>query len=253
MTSSFEELSTQFNSLLTEYTNTYKDYIDAINSGDISFNIIPNTSFSGESTISTLNGSTIEDCQSSCSSAENCYGATFNNGTNACVLSSGSGNVVKTQNSTSIVQQVVAYSYKLQRINSRLTDINKQMMNISKSSFDKYTHHSGKNKEKDQQISHNYQILQRERNEIDRMISDHETLNSAYEDGNINVTSNYYRYVALLFLAILLSIFLLKSSIFSGQSGGGANLKYKIKFDVKTTVGILITFLIMGGNFYMKD
>ena len=247
MTASFQELSSQFNSLLTEYTNTYQDYISAINSNDTSFNIIPNSAFIGESTINTLNGSSINGCQTSCSSTDNCSGATFNNDTNVCSLSSGSGNVVSTNQSTSIVQQVVAYSYKLQQINSQLTTINKQMMNLSKSSYNKYTTNASKNNEQEQAISQNYQILQKERDEINEMISQYQTLNTAYEDGNLNVTSNYYRYIALLFFTVLLSMFLLKSSVFSGQSGGGHN-----KLNISHIVIIIITLIVIGCNLYLN-
>jgi len=58
------------------------------------------------------------------------------------------------------------------------------------------------------------------------MIIEYETLNSALENGNINVTSNYYSYIALLIIAILL-IFLFFNFYFTGsQSGGGNNIEY---------------------------
>ena len=47
MSSDFQSLSNSFNSLLTEYTNTYKNYINAINSNDKTLMTINDAVFSG--------------------------------------------------------------------------------------------------------------------------------------------------------------------------------------------------------------
>ncbi len=58
------------------------------------------------------------------------------------------------------------------------------------------------------------------------MIREYETLNRALDNGNIIVTSNYYSYIALLFVAILLIFLFLKFSFTGSQSGGGNNFDY---------------------------
>jgi heme A synthase len=69
----------------------------------------------------------------------------------------------------------------------------------------------------------NYQILLEERIHIDKMVRDFETLNAANENGQINVTSNYYNYIVLLFITILLIFLLIKFSVTSNDQRGGGN------------------------------
>jgi hydroxymethylglutaryl-CoA reductase len=76
-------------------------------------------------------------------------------------------------------------------------------------------------------MNNNYKILTEERTQIDSIISDAETLNRAYENGNIIVSSNYYRYIVLLVIVIILIILFLNFSFTSKQSGG-SNMLNKI-------------------------
>ncbi len=77
------------------------------------------------------------------------------------------------------------------------------------------------NNEKTEILNKNYNVLEQEREEIEKMVREYETLNSAYENGNINVTSNYYIYIVYLLIAIFLIFLLLKINISGIQSGGG--------------------------------
>ena len=75
-------------------------------------------------------------------------------------------------------------------------------------------------------MNNNYQTLSDERIKIEKMIREYETLNSALENGTINVTSNYYSYIALVFITILLIFLFLKFSITGSQSGGGNDINH---------------------------
>jgi hypothetical protein len=84
------------------------------------------------------------------------------------------------------------------------------------------------------------------------MIREYETLNRAYDNGNINTTSNYYSYIALLFITILLVFLFLKFSLDSSQSGGGnkmlisLNKLYKI---LPVLLALLAIFIFIKNNF----
>lgn len=226
MSSQLQDLSNQFNSLLTQYTDTYQSYISVINSDDNSLTTVPNSSFVGQSNINVLNNSSIDDCQTSCSSNTSCSGATFNNNSNSCTLSSGTGNIVSTPQSTAIVQQALYYSYQLQQINTQLLNINQQMMTTTNNSYGQFQQTQQQNQQQEQILQNNYQTLTQERAEIDEMIRQFETLNAAYEDGNINVTSNYYRYIILIIFAIFLVFILIKFSVPGEQRGGGSEFSF---------------------------
>jgi hypothetical protein len=248
MSSQLQDLSNQFNSLLTEYTNTYQEFISVVNSGDKSLTAVSNFSFVGESNISVLNNSSINDCQTSCTSNSSCSGATFNNNSNSCTLSSGNGNIVFTPQSTAIVQQALYYSYKLQKINTQLTNINQQMMTSSNKSYGEFQETQQQNQQQEQALQSNYQTLTQERLEIDEMVRQFETLNAAYENGNINVTANYYSYIVLIFVAIFLVFVLLRFSLPTEQRGGG----FKFNYTNFLPLFLLLGFIIVFNSFIKK-
>lgn len=238
-----QTLSDQFNSLLTQYTNTYQEYISLVASNNNSLTSVPGTSYAGESIISSLSNSTLDACQSACSSNSSCSGASFNNTSSVCTLSSGTGNLVSTPQSTAIVQQAIYYSYQLQQLNSQLMTLNQQMMNASNSSYNQYQQSQQQSQQQEQALQNNYQTLLQERDQIDNMIRQFETLNSAYDNGYINVTANYYSYIVLLFVAIFLVFVLIKFS-FTSEQRGGADLD-PIKASRILLYGFLIFIVIV--------
>lgn len=242
---SFQTLSDQFNSVLSQYQNTYQEYISSLNSSSNTLVTVPNSSFSGQNIINTLQNSSVEDCQASCSSNTSCTGATFNTSNNSCTLSSGSGNIVATKNYTAIVQQGLYYSYKLQQLNTQLNSINQQMESLASSSETQYQQNQQTNQSKTQVLQQNYNVLNQEREEINKMVANYETLNQAYEEGSINVTSNYYSYIVLLLITLLLIFLLVKFSFNGEQRGGGSNLKREAGF----LLGIMVVFLGLSKTF----
>jgi hypothetical protein len=248
MSTQLQNLSNTFNTLLNEYTTTYKKYIDAINSNDNSLTTINNTSFVGKTNISLLNNVNIDICKASCSSNSTCSGATFNNNSATCDLVSGSGDIVPTSGSTSIVKQAMSYSYQLQQLNNKLMDINKQMMDITEDNYNKFEKTTENNNERMQILQNNYETLTEERREIADMISQYETLNTAYENGSMNVTSNYYKYIVFLLIAIFLVILLLNFSSTDAyqQRGGG---KY---FNLNTCMYLVFLAVLIVFNASIK-
>jgi hypothetical protein len=73
------------------------------------------------------------------------------------------------------------------------------------------------------QIQQNYSILTQNRANIEKIVREFEILDSAQENGNIKATMNYYNYILLLFITILLIFLLLRFSVSKNQYGG-ANL-----------------------------
>jgi hypothetical protein len=217
-----QNLSNEFNTLISQYQDTYKKYIDVINSDNNNFTTVDNSAFYGKNQINTLNNTNVENCQAECSSNSSCSGATFNTTSNNCTLSSGSGNIVQEKNSNAIVKEAMYYSYQLQKLNTNLMNINKQIMNNSNNNYDELKKSQQQNIY-EESLLNNYQTLSDERIQIEKMIREYETLNRAYENGNINVTSNYFSYIALLFISILLIFLFLKFSFTETQSGGGNN------------------------------
>lgn len=236
-----EMLSNEFNNLLTQYQETYQQFINVISSNTDSSNnltTIQNSAFIGENNINTIQNSSIDNCISSCSSNTSCSGATFNNKLNTCTISNGNGNIVNSSNETAIVQAAIYYTNQLQNLNTQLTSINNQMASISNSNMNKYIANTQDINSKAEILNNNYQVLQQERIELDTMIRQYETLNSAIQNGTINITSNYYKYLLLVIVAIFLIFMLIKYSTNSEQRGGSSHLKM--------SGSLLLMFCLLG-------
>ncbi len=124
MSIQLQNLSNEYNMLISQYQDTYQKYIDVINSDNKTFTTVDNSAFYGQRKINTLNNTSIKNCQSACSSNSSCSGATFNTLSNNCTLNSGTGNIVQAQKSKAIVKEAMYYSYELQKLNAKLLDIN---------------------------------------------------------------------------------------------------------------------------------
>jgi hypothetical protein len=228
MSSQMEMLSEQFNNLLSQYQETYQEFINAVTSntdGSNNLTTIPNSAFIGQNTVTTIQNSSVDNCLSSCGSNSSCSGATFNEQLNTCTLSSGNGTISASTSETAIVQQALYYSNQLQNLNQQLLTINTQMANISNNDMNKYSTNSQNVSKKAEILNNNYQVLEKERIQIDEMIRQYDTLNASLQNGTINVTSNYYSYMLLLLVAIFLIYVLLKYSTNYEQRGGAQHLK----------------------------
>ena len=85
----------------------------------------------------------------------------------------------------------------------------------------------------------NYQVLNKDRENIHKMVSNFESINQAYTEGSLNVTSNYYSYIVLLLITLLLIFLLVKFSVTGQQGGGGGSFKKESLF----LLGIMVVFL----------
>lgn len=222
MSSQLESLQNEFNSLITQYQTTYSNYINTINTNTLM--TVPNSAFVSPTTISVISGSTLDSCTTDCSANTSCSGATFNTTLSNCTLASGNGNIVSSTESTAVVQQAMYYSYQLKQLNQQLLEINKQMMNISNKNYSNFQQSQTQTQSQSSTLNYNYDILKNEKIEIEKMVRQFETLNSAYENGNINITSNYYTYILLLIFTIVL-LFVLFNFSLPSQKGGSSKHK----------------------------
>ena len=243
-----EILSTKFNSLLTQYQDTYQDFVNTISSDTNTLTSVNNSAFVGGNNINTIQNSSVNNCITSCTSTQSCTGATFDNNQNTCTLSSGNGHIVSSQNQTAIVKQALYYSNQLKTINDQLISINNSMMHLADNNSDNYKQTQESNYEKSQILEQNYNTLEQERMQIETILREYETLNSAYENGNINVTSNYYSYIIYLLIAIFLIFLLFKFSLTEQQRGGGS---YK-HFSNSSFIIIGISIFVIILNAYIK-
>ena len=133
------------------------------------------------------------------------------------------------QNNIDSKEKITYYSERLQKLNQQLIDTNKEISNTINESYGSYIKNLDKSKEQEDTLLQNYTILEQEKQEIDKLVRQFQTLNSAQENGEVNVTMYYYYYIILLLIVILLCFLFIKITLNTQQVGGGNNLSiYKI-------------------------
>jgi NADH:ubiquinone oxidoreductase subunit 3 (subunit A) len=126
------------------------------------------------------------------------------------------------------VNKSAYYKDILKELNNQLLQMNDQMLVLSKNELKQYGENSQENHTNEQNLQKNYSILLSEREHIDKMVAEFETLNSAYNNGSLKVTSNYYSYILLFFVVLLLIFGYLWSFTIGKQLGGGTKYKYNL-------------------------
>jgi len=221
MSPQLQHLTSQFNTILNEYQETSKKYTELVNKKDAILTQIPNYSFLGETNLNVLGNSNVSGCQSACSKNTSCSGATFNTISNNCTLSGGKGNIVHNAKSIAIVEQAIYYSNRLKELNNQLSSLNEQIIVISNKNYNAYSQNKTLTKQQEVIMVNNHNVLIHERKVLKHIMNQFQTLNTAYEDGNMIVNANYMNYVVLLFVVIFLALLFLRTAISSPQYGGG--------------------------------
>lgn len=226
--SSSDDLNEQFKLTLLEYQNTTKKYMDLMNSKNSDESnklmILKNHTYNGTN-LKNSNEENVNDCLNSCNNTVNCIGATYNNPN--CTLITSNGNLNKNNGSSAIIRHLTFYSYKLKKLNSKLIDLNKQISLKTNNKYQDYQNDNNKYQQKNNIIQQNNQILENERNNINKMIGEFDTLNELQTEGELNVSMYYYNYIMLLLIAILLVIIFIKVSLQSSSQSGGNRFTFK--------------------------
>jgi hypothetical protein len=187
MSSQIQNLTYKFNLLLTQYTDTYEKYKDTINSNNDSNILVTDSA-------NIINNSDIE-----------------NPLRNEAILESGLGNANSNSQSTTYVQKSLYYSNQLREINLQLIETNKQIMSIYKNM--NQSEESNESQNLNKSLIDNSHILEQEREQINEMLQDFQTIDAANKNSNLVVTSNYYKYIIFLFIVILLIILIIIVSL----------------------------------------
>ena len=163
MSSQLQKLSSQFNSLLVEYTDTYNKYINVLNTQDNGFTYASDSQFVGKSNLNVLGNSSVTACESECSTNTSCAGATFNNSVKSCTLGSGPGEIVYTNNSVAIVKKALYYSNRLKELNADMMSLNEQIIDLSKNKNQQLNQNETQTKEQNTIMINNHNVLLDER------------------------------------------------------------------------------------------
>lgn len=201
----FDLLSDKYNKMIDQYQSVYIEYIN--NLDDAKLSLLPNTSFTGTTLLEILDNSSAYKCKQSCSIKPSCNAGLFNNDTNSCMLYSGEvKRIMESDNTISIMEKNKKQVYLLKELNSKLIDMNRFMTNIA-NKFSNKTH-TNQTSIRDQSdiLRKNYQELMREKEKVNGLVKEYDSITSAYDNSTIVVNSQYSKFMYLVLIAIGLAV-----------------------------------------------
>jgi hypothetical protein len=165
---------------------------------------IKGAAYWGKSGLSQKTSSTLEECKASCANTPGCSGATFNPDKNQCFLRSGDSEIVGGLPSDyAIVPKGKQLLEILQKINGKLTQVNKEIQNKTPAIETEYNLQVEERSYKNKELMEQYGLLTAERNNIKKMLDEYQTLDEQQIEGDLNIGQNYYSFILLMILAIL--------------------------------------------------
>lgn len=231
-----ESLTKNYQTLLIEYQQAVVNYINYIKEQtDVSNNIVMNgdtmvtikgVQYWGTSGISQNNSKTINECKAACAAATGCTGAIYNATDYAqpmCWLRSGESNLkAGKENDYSIIKKEQYLLSIIQSINEKLTAINQQIMEISSAGQPLFEANAQESHDQNSILINNYKQLTQDREKITQLMNEYQTLEEQQIQGDIKINQNYYSFLLLIGLAIII-IFLLYT--FSGSSANTSSIQ----------------------------
>ena len=199
-------------SFLGTWSNS--DRSSAIQNISILFNglkSIPNSSFLGNSPISTNQVDNLSSCVASCSALSNCTGATYNKDQKICTLSSGKGSVVPSRNSgnIAIVSENLYYLNQIKQLNEQLLELNHQIRTSIHQGRPVYNETIQELGKSSTDLKDTYHQLQKERLEVKKMMKEFENLDSEQQESSLMSSGHYSLFVFYLILCIIVVLFLI--------------------------------------------
>ena len=175
--------------------------------------------FWGTSPLSQSIVSTVEECKASCANTVGCSGATYNKTTSLCSLRRGDADIVAgSESDVAIIPKAQGLLKIVQNINNRLTQVNEKIQKLSQTAETRFSSEADERFNSNTNLINQYKNLAEERYKIQRMLNEYQTLDEQQIEGNIYISQNYYSFILLMLLAILVIFLLYKFSFTSGQS-----------------------------------
>ena len=206
-------LGKEYDALLTQYEQAYKNYVDFKSStaSSESHATLKGRTFWGTGGVTERASNNVEDCKGLCSSISTCTGATFNPDKKYCWVRKGEGDVIPgLDNDYAIVPKNKQFTNILYTINSQLIALNTKIMEATAASVPNLTQQGKTRGEVNDVLLLNYQNLMDEKRRIDLLIREYESAEDIHKNTSLLVNQKYSIYISFtLFLIILVVAFIL--------------------------------------------
>ena len=252
ITMELENLQQTYSNLLIKYKQSVTDYITNLNGKDKEkFVRIKGMAYTGTGTAGQSRSTTLQSCEASCDSNPKCSGATFVAG--KCNIRTGDSPIIPSKNdSYAIVPKSKQLLMNMERLNEQLLNVNSRIADKIKLGGPIYYKSESKIGIKTQELIDNYKKLQIERNNIQKLIQEYETLDSTKSENEIIITKNYYTYILSFILVIVFIVILVKMSV-SDNATSTTALQYGGQLDKSAYYfSFAIIAAVVGLNLFIK-
>ena len=255
LTKKYQNLLVEYQQAVANYTNYIKQQTDASNA-DVSNNTIVNgdtmvtikgVQYWGTAGISQTTSNSMNECKAACAATSNCSGAIYNAidySEPMCWLRSGESNiVVGRENDYSFIKKDQYLLSIIQSLNEKLLDTNQQITEIITSEQPVFDSNTIDSQEQNTTLINNYKQLTQEREKISQLVNEYQVLEQQQIQGDIKTNQNYYSFLLLIGLIIMIIFLFYKFGSFISKSQSiqsGGNLKNNAYFYVFGLISIVL-------------
>jgi hypothetical protein len=145
------------------------------------------------------------------------------------------------------------YLEQIKELNTKLTKLNSQIMNVSNDVNPSYQSSVNQIVTGENNLNYVYISLKEEKDKIDKLLAEYNTLDNVQMDSALKVESNYAYYRIFLIIVIILIFLLIKQmlsySLYSSSSGmRGGGIKISL-YDMLFNFILIILFLFLAHAF----
>ena len=145
-------------------------------------------------------------------------------------------------NDYAIVPETKKYLEAMKSINTKLNDTNQQIMDLTMGGQGEYAGLTGQSSNNHIELKQNYEVLQKEREKINKMLKKFDDLDESQVDTSLSTTQHYYTFILLSVIAVAIG-FVLYS--FSGAASKPASIFPTIQQGGKRSAGFIFFAIIL--------
>lgn len=250
-----ETLQAEYDTIMSDYEQAQSNYIGALNDSGRKFVTMKNRMYISDDKL--WNGQLNKKfkCKSKCKNDDNCTGATYNSWTNKCNTYGGDGEIsIGGKNSFAIVSKVKQTLLVLQEKNSQLINKSLEIDQALQTSIPVINDTIDTKNEQKRILLQKHQALLNDREEINTVITEFDTMGQENDDKAITVNQKNSYYIVVFLFTILLGIITFKQMLFPEMESNIIRFTFWFillsiftinVFQMNTVQGFFIVFLLI--------